>query len=179
MRRLAPLAGLLVALVVAAPALAGAGGGSSGYGGGGGGGGGGFSGGGSSGGGSGGGSPWVGLIIILVVLAFLAIGAFSAWRLRRRRRERAARVTVASAEAAAEDPDFGAELVLGAARQLYRDCQVAWDGRDRARLAELVGTRPAGRVDAPAGRLRREGLAQPRRSHGRPGDRVPRPRQPR
>lgn len=118
--------------------LAGAGGGSSGYGGGGGGGG--YSGGGGGyGSGSGGGSPILFLIIVFVVLMIVAFGAFSAWRLRRRRAERAAKVTLAAAEAAGDDPVFQPDLVIASAAELYRTCQVAWDGDDRARLAELVG----------------------------------------
>ena len=119
--------------------LAGAGGGSSGYGGGGGGGGG-YSGGGGYGGGtSGGGSLLVFVIIVAVVCLMVGFGAFSAWKLRRRRRERAAKVTLAAAEAATDDPVLGADAVVTSARGLYDDCQAAWDGRDRAKLAEMVG----------------------------------------
>ncbi|MFL5900578.1 MAG: Tim44 domain-containing protein, partial [Solirubrobacterales bacterium] len=116
--------------------LAGAGGGSSGYGGGGGG----YSGGGGYGGGtSGGGSLLVFVIIVAVVCLMVGFGAFSAWKLRRRRRERAAKVTLAAAEAATDDPVLGADAVVTSARGLYDDCQAAWDGRDRAKLAEMVG----------------------------------------
>jgi predicted lipid-binding transport protein (Tim44 family) len=125
-------------LLLAVLILAGAGGGSGGFGGGGGGGGGGGFGGGGSGG-SGGGSPFVLLVIILIVVLMVVLSAIGAYRLRKRRRERVARVTLAAAEAAGDDADFAADLVVSEARGLYTACQVAWDARDREKLASMVG----------------------------------------
>lgn len=140
-RSSAPLASLALLALTAPAALAGAGGGSSGFSGGGGGG----SGGGSySGGGSGTGtggafSGVVIVLILLVVLVLMIVGAISTWRYRRRRAARLERVTAAAAEAADDDPVFAADAVAKAAGDLYLDCQAAWDGRDRAKLATMVG----------------------------------------
>lgn len=138
LRRAAPLAVLLF-LLLAGSALAGAGGGSSGFGGGGGGGGGGFGGGGSTGGGSGGGSPWVVLVFFAIVAAVVVAGWISAARLRAKRRARVATVTLASAEAAADDAAFAADTVTAHAADLFLAIQAAWDARDRDRLRQLVG----------------------------------------
>lgn len=141
-RSTAPLTSLAVLVLTAPAALAGAGGGSSGFsgGGGGGGGGGGYSGGGGGGGAGGGLFSGVIIILILIVVVILAIaGAISAWRYRRRRAARLERVTAAAAEAAEDDPVFAADAVAKAAGDLYLDCQAAWDGRDRAKLATMVG----------------------------------------
>jgi predicted lipid-binding transport protein (Tim44 family) len=142
MRRLVLVtaASALLALVLADLSLAQAGGGSSGFGGGGGGGGGGFSGGGGSGSyGSGSGSPVVaavffgffGLLVIWLVINSL--------RYRHKVKERVEQVRRASAEAAEDDSYFAADAVERDAEQLFRDAQQAWDGRDRGRLAQLVG----------------------------------------
>jgi predicted lipid-binding transport protein (Tim44 family) len=50
-----------------------------------------------------------------------------------------ARVTTASAEAAADDAAFAAETVTEQAAELFLDVQKAWDARDRDRLRQLVG----------------------------------------
>lgn len=135
---LAILALLLVCLTGATEALASAGGGSSGFGGGGGGGGGGFSGGGGSG--SGGGGFFGVLVMVLIFGGIGLVLAVSTWRLRRRRRERIARVRLASAEAAEDDPAFAAERVETEARELFVAAQQAWDARDIATIERLVGT---------------------------------------
>lgn len=143
-RRLAPLT-LLLLLLAAAPALAGAGGGTSSFSGGGGGGG--FSGGGYSGGGGccyGGttaGGGWVigiGIILLFIIVPLIS-ASFAAARLRKRRRERVRRVTLASAEAAADDAAFAAETVNADAARLFMDIQAAWDQRDIGKLRSLVG----------------------------------------
>ena len=136
---LALLAALLVCLLGAADALAAAGGGSSGFGGGGGGGGGGFSG--SRGSGGSGGDGWIGaLVVALIFGAIVLVLAVSTWRLRRRRRARLERVRLASAEAAEDDPDFAAERVESAARELFLEAQRAWDARDMEAIERLVGS---------------------------------------
>jgi predicted lipid-binding transport protein (Tim44 family) len=133
------LAGLaLIALAGADLALAQAGSGSSGFGGGGGGGGSSF-GGGSSGGGSGGGSPVVVVIFFAIFGLIWLLVLNHARKYRKKVRERDARVRSASAEAAEDDAYFAADQVEAAARQLFLDAQVAWDARDRAALARLVG----------------------------------------
>ena len=78
----------------------------------------------------------------------------------RQKRER--RVELAAAEAAEEDPEFAPDNVRATATQLFLDIQNAWDRDDRTELRGLVGSRPAGRMGAPAGRLRAPRLAQPR-----------------
>jgi len=140
-------ASVLLGLLFAEAAFAPAGGGSSGFGGGGGGGGGGgFSGGGgggfSGGGGSrgsGGGSP-IGALLIVAIFGLIGLVVLvSGLRYRRRRRKRLRRVELASAEAAADDPAFAADVLVPAAVELYKQAQRAWDRRDRRRLVELVG----------------------------------------
>ena len=136
-RRLSLLTSLTF-LAAVDSALAQAGGGSSGFGGGGGGGGGGGFGGGGSGGGDGG--DGIGILIFVAVFAVIALaGAIGAWRYRRKVRARAARVRTASAEAAEDDAYFAADQLEREARDLFVQAQAAWDARDRARLAQLVG----------------------------------------
>ena len=124
--------------------IAQAGSGSGGFGGGGGGGfgggGGGFSGGGGgSGGGSGGGDPLVAVVVIglfgiLVLYLVVRSGLYH-----RRVRRRDMRVRTASAEAAEDDAYFAADELERHAVALFRAAQMAWDARDRAALAKLVG----------------------------------------
>jgi hypothetical protein len=133
-RRLGLLTSLAF-LAVVDSALAQAGGGSSGFGGGGGGGGGGGFGGGSPGDGEGG--DGIGLVIVVAIFAVVGLaGAIGGWRYRRKVRARAARVRTASAEA---DAYFAPGRLEREARDLFVQAQAAWDARDRARLAELVG----------------------------------------
>jgi predicted lipid-binding transport protein (Tim44 family) len=136
-RRILALA-VLLQLVLTDLALAQAGGGSSSFGGGGGGGG--FSGGSSgSGSGSGGGNP------IVTAIFFGVFGLVVVWLLiksalyRRKVRERVERVERASAEAAEDDSYFASDALERDCETLFRDAQTAWDGRDRRRLARLVG----------------------------------------
>jgi predicted lipid-binding transport protein (Tim44 family) len=118
--------------------LAQAGSGSSGFGGGGGGGGGGSGfGGGSSGGGEG--DPLVVAVVFGLVGVFLLYLLVHTLRYRRKLRERDARVRTASAEAAEDDAYFAAEELERHAIALFRAAQSAWDARDRAALARLVG----------------------------------------
>jgi predicted lipid-binding transport protein (Tim44 family) len=137
-----PLLFAMAALVLPELAVAQAGGGSSGFGGGGGGGGfgggggGGFGGGGS---GSGGGSPVVLLLFFGAFALFMTYQLVHARRYRRKVRERDARVRTASAEAAEDDAHFGADYLVPYARSLFLEAQAAWDARDRARLARVVG----------------------------------------
>ena len=119
--------------------LAQAGSGSSGFGGGGGGGGGGFGGGGSGGTGSGTGDPLVVVVVFGLVGIFLLFLLVHSIRYRRKIRAREAAVHAAAAEAAEDDPYFAADELERHAVGLFRACQEAWDARDRARLAELVG----------------------------------------
>ena len=112
----------LLTLALADLALAQAGGGSSGFGGGGGGGGGGGFGGTRGSGGTG--SP------VVLLLFFGAIAAIHTMRYRRKLRERDARVRTASAEAAEDDPYFGADYLVPYARGLFLEAQSAWDARD-------------------------------------------------
>jgi predicted lipid-binding transport protein (Tim44 family) len=116
--------------------LAQAGSGSGGFGGGGGGGGGSF-GGGSSGGGEG--DPLVVVVVFGLVGLFLLYTAIYSIRYRRKLRERDARVRTASAEAAEDDAYFAADELERHAVALFRAAQMAWDARDRAALAKLVG----------------------------------------
>jgi predicted lipid-binding transport protein (Tim44 family) len=143
-----------LALSAAGVALGDAGGGSGDFGGGGGGGGGSdFGGGGSdfggdSGDGGSGGSP---IVFVLIFVGFLAIFGFfflqrsdSGARLlsgvsRKRRRKRVERVELAAAEAAQDDERFAPDRVRAAGEQLFRDVQAAWDQRDEARLATMLG----------------------------------------
>ncbi len=140
----------------------GSGGGGGGFGGGGssGGGGGGFgAGGGSSGGGGngdGGGVSFLFLVLVAVVVLLPMArrqGLFarvvsavrdrvnqpiSAMR-RKRRRQRVERVELAAAEAGEDDDRFLPERVRRAAEELFREVQLAWDARDTAQLATLLG----------------------------------------
>src|SRR3954470_14917733 len=120
----------------AAPAYAAAGGGSAGFHGGG-------------GGGGGGGKLFILLWLIAhpialgIVLIVAALIAFymkvDSARYRARRRKRARRVELAAAEASEDDAAFDPALVRDQAIRLFKDIQGAWDARDRARLADLVG----------------------------------------
>ena len=132
---------ILAGLLLAVDSIAAPGGGSSGFGGGGGGGGGGgFSGGGGgAGSGTSGGSPIVFVIVIVVFFVFVGFGLIQAARLRKRRRERAARVELASAEAAADDPYFQGDLVREETAALHRAIVAAWTDRDRDALARHLG----------------------------------------
>jgi predicted lipid-binding transport protein (Tim44 family) len=116
--------------------LAQAGSGSGGFGGGGGGGGGSFGGGGS---GSGEGDPLVAVVVFGLVGLFLLYLFIHTLRYRRKLREREERVTTASAEAAEDDAYFAADELERHAVALFRAAQSAWDARDRAALAKLVG----------------------------------------
>jgi predicted lipid-binding transport protein (Tim44 family) len=136
-RRLGLLTSLALVAVVDS-ALAQAGGGSSGFGGGGGGGGGGGLGGGGAGDGEGG--DGIGFLIVVAIFAVVVLaGAIGGWRYRRKVRARTARVRTASAEAAEDDAYFAADRLEREARELFVRAQAAWDARDRARLAQLVG----------------------------------------
>jgi predicted lipid-binding transport protein (Tim44 family) len=117
--------------------IAQAGGGSGGFGGGGGGGGGGFGGGGSSGSGSG--DPVVVVIFFGLFGLFLLYLTIHSARYRRKLRERDKRVRTASAEAAEDDAYFASDELERHAVALFRAAQMAWDARDRAALAQLVG----------------------------------------
>jgi predicted lipid-binding transport protein (Tim44 family) len=116
--------------------LAQAGGGSGGFGGGGGGGGGGFGGGGS---GSGSGDPIVVVVVFGLFGLFLLYLAIYTARYRRKLRERDERVRTATAEAAEDDAYFASDELERHAIALFRAAQMAWDARDRAALAKLVG----------------------------------------
>ena len=131
---------ILAGLLLAVDSIAAPGGGSSGFGGGGGGGGGGgFSGGGSGSGSGSEGSPWVFVFALGLGLLLFGFGWFKAVRLRKRRRERHARVTLASAEAAADDAHFAADAVSAEAAALHRDIVAAWTARDREALGRYLG----------------------------------------
>jgi predicted lipid-binding transport protein (Tim44 family) len=119
--------------------IAQAGSGSGGFGGGGGGGGGGGSGFGGGSGGSGEGDPVVGIVVIGVFVLFVLFLFIQGARYRRRVRERDQRVRTASAEAAEDDTYFAAGELERHAAALFRAAQMAWDARDRAALARLVG----------------------------------------
>jgi predicted lipid-binding transport protein (Tim44 family) len=117
--------------------IAQAGSGSGGFGGGGGGGGGSFGGGGSSGSGSG--DPIVVVIFFGLFGLFLLYLVIHSARYRRKLRERDKRVRTASAEAAEDDTYFASDELERHAVALFRAAQMAWDARDRAALAKLVG----------------------------------------
>jgi predicted lipid-binding transport protein (Tim44 family) len=120
--------------------LAQAGSGSGGFGGGGGG----FSGGGGGtsyggGSGSGEGDPLV-AVIVLGLFGFLVLYLVVRSGLYHRKVERRnRRVRTASAEAAEDDAYFAADELERHAAALFRAAQLAWDARDRAALAKLVG----------------------------------------
>jgi predicted lipid-binding transport protein (Tim44 family) len=116
--------------------LAQAGSGSGGFGGGGGGGGGSFGGGGS---GSGEGDPIVAVVVFGLFGIFLLFLLVHTVRYRRKLRERDQRVRTASAEAAEDDAYFASDELERHAVALFRAAQLAWDARDRAALARLVG----------------------------------------
>ena len=97
----------------------------------------GFGGGGGSGGGGGGFVFFALIVLVFIVIARSAPSA--AARVRRRRRERVQEVMLAAAEAAQDDAAFDADRVTGEASQLFAHIQLAWDGRDRPRLRELIG----------------------------------------
>jgi predicted lipid-binding transport protein (Tim44 family) len=158
------LALMVLVLVAADVALGQAGGGSSDFGGGGssgGGGGGGDFGGGGGGGSGGDGEGGGSLIIFFIVFAVvfvvfllrtargsgplaraispardLVAGPLSAVR-RKLRRERVRQVELAAAEAAEDDERFSPQQVRS---ELFREAQLAWDARDTARLATLLGS---------------------------------------
>ena len=82
------------------------------------------------------------MVFLLVVLFFAGVfivGLIQAARLRKKRRDRVRQVELASAEAAADDEAFAAEAVNQEAKELFIQVQAAWDARDQARLAQLVG----------------------------------------
>ncbi|HSJ93633.1 MAG TPA: TIM44-like domain-containing protein [Gaiellaceae bacterium] len=88
----------------------------------------------------------IGGLVLLVLAAPLAVpaGRRQAERLlsrvtRRLRGKRVRQVELAAVEAAEEDDRFAPERVRAAAEDLYRQVQQAWDERDRARLAALLG----------------------------------------
>jgi predicted lipid-binding transport protein (Tim44 family) len=121
----------------ATPAFAAAGGGSAG-----------FHGGGGGGGGGGGKAFFIFWlfthpIALLVVMVLIACFSFYAYveraRYQARRRDRVRRVEIAAAEASEDDAAFDPATVRDQATRLFKDIQSAWDRRDRARLAELVG----------------------------------------
>jgi predicted lipid-binding transport protein (Tim44 family) len=117
--------------------IAQAGSGSGGFGGGGGGGGGFGGGGGSSGSGSG--DPVVAVVVFGLFGLFLVYLLIHSVRYRRKLRERDRRVRTASAEAAEDDAYFASNELERHAVALFRAAQLAWDARDRAALARLVG----------------------------------------
>ena len=155
---------VLLALATAATALGQAGGGSSDYGGGGSGGGG---GGGGDGGGGGGGfdggfdgtsggeggdfslGVWIAIGAVAGLVLFARTPYFGratsalknlvAGRRRQGRRERVKDAEIAAVEAATDHERFAPEQVRTAAETLFRDVQSAWDSRDAAQLATLLG----------------------------------------
>jgi predicted lipid-binding transport protein (Tim44 family) len=157
---------MLLALVAADVALGQAGGGSSDFGGGsdgGGGGGGDFGGGGGGDFGSGDGEGGGSLIVFVVLAVFFVFFSLLTARgrgplarvvapvrdllarplravRRKLRGERVRRVETAAAEAAEDDERFSPQKVRSAAEELFRDVQLAWDARDSARLAALLGS---------------------------------------
>jgi len=128
----------LALLATADLALAQAGAGGGGFGGGGGGGGGGGFGGGGGGGSGGGGAGGViaFIVVVVIVVVWTAVGVVLRERNIAKRRDR---VHTAAAEAATDDVYLAAEAVEREAGALYEATQRAWDARDRAALAELVG----------------------------------------
>src|SRR3954469_16718546 len=120
-----------------APAYAAAGGGSSG-----------FSGGGGGGGGGGGKLfilLWlithpIALGLVLITIACFALYTYvQSARYKARRHNRARRVELAAAEASEDDAPFDPDTVRDQATRLFKDIQAAWDRRDRAALADMVG----------------------------------------
>jgi predicted lipid-binding transport protein (Tim44 family) len=117
-----------------------------------------YGGGGSPGGGGATIPPGFAILIVVALLLWFVVGpaisvggrkftlSLRAWRKHRRaqqaREERAKhlrRTELAAAEAAAEDAAFDGDAIRAQAVRLFRDVQVAWDGRDREALARLVG----------------------------------------
>ena len=82
-------------------------------------------------------------VLLVVVVIGIGVIAFVGWvqsvRARARRRERVRQIELAAAEASEDDAAFSVDIVQEQASQLFRDVQSAWDGRDRTRLADLVG----------------------------------------
>ena len=119
--------------------IAQAGSGSGGFGGGGGG----FSGGGGSsccgGSGSGSGDPIVAVVVLGLFGLLLAYLLLRSGLYHRKVSTRDRRVRTASAEAAEDDAYFAADELERHAAALFRAAQLAWDARDRAALANLVG----------------------------------------
>src|SRR3954454_19460751 len=120
-----------------APAYAAARGGSSG-----------FSGGGGGGGGGGGKLfilLWIithpiALGLVLIVVACFALYTYvQSARHKARRHKRARRVELAAAEASEDDAAFDPATVRDQATRLFKDIQAAWERRDRAALADMVG----------------------------------------
>ena len=94
---------------------------------------------GGGGSGSGGGDPLFAAIVfgvfgILVLYIVLRSGLYH-----RKVRRRDLRVRTASAEAAEDDAYFAADELERHATALFTAAQLAWDARDRAALAKLVG----------------------------------------
>jgi predicted lipid-binding transport protein (Tim44 family) len=119
----------------ATPAYAAAGGGSSGF---------------HGGGGEGGGGKifillWlithpIALGLVLIAAAVFALYTYvQSARYKARRQKRARRVELAAAEASEDDAAFDPAVVRDQATRLFKDIQGAWDQRDRARLATMVG----------------------------------------
>lgn len=77
--------------------------------------------------------------IVLVGVAAWVSRALAAARAKAGRARRVRRVELAAAEASEDDGAFAPEAVRARAASLFGSIQSAWDARDRARLAELVG----------------------------------------
>lgn len=134
----------VLAAVLTHPLVAQAGSGSSGFSGGGGGGGGGFSGGGSSDGGGGGAGGFIlfgiAFVVVLVLAAFNVIRGVRMRRARRAARDRRDAEVRSGAAVAFEDDDaFDAEALSATATRLVLEIQAAWDRRDEAALATVIG----------------------------------------
>lgn len=80
----------------------------------------------------------VAIVLVFVLVSYLKREAIAA-RYRARRRRRTERVRLAAAEATEDDPDFAPEVVVNAAKGLFRGIQGAWDARDRPTLAKVMG----------------------------------------
>jgi predicted lipid-binding transport protein (Tim44 family) len=83
--------------------------------------------------------PIVLAFVVGVVLCMAAVGWVQSARYQARRHKRVRRVELAAAEAAEDDAAFSPEIVRQQATTLFGDIQRAWDGGDRARLADMVG----------------------------------------
>src|SRR6185436_18108875 len=120
--------------------IAQAGSGSGGFGGGGG-----FSGGGGSsccggsGSGTGSGDPIVAVVVLGLFGLLLAYLLLKSGLYHRKVSKRDRRVRLASTEAAEDDAYFAADELERHAAALFMAAQLAWDARDRAALAKLVG----------------------------------------